>query len=240
MKWEDRYLVTDSQRVRDPIKWRKSAVMSQRWRLVNGVELYDIQADPGQKNDIASAHPKQVEQMRAFYDEWWAELLPTFSQTTEIHLGHADHPKVTMTGHDWIQKSGPPWNQAHIRNGQTKKQIKHNGHWAVKVLSNGEYRIALRRWPEEANHPIIASLPAGENVPGASQAFRARPGNAVLASKATLRINGNDIATKDVNHNDVEVAFIQRLEKGSHQLAPYFTTSQGELGAYYCIVTKMN
>ncbi|MDQ3621617.1 MAG: sulfatase-like hydrolase/transferase, partial [Verrucomicrobiota bacterium] len=32
----DRMLVTDSQRVRDPIKWKQTAVMSAQWRLVNG------------------------------------------------------------------------------------------------------------------------------------------------------------------------------------------------------------
>ena len=30
------------------------------WRLVNGKELYDINVDPGQKNNIASANPKVV------------------------------------------------------------------------------------------------------------------------------------------------------------------------------------
>lgn len=38
--WPERMIITDSQRVVDPIKWRKSAVMSNRWRLVNGTELY--------------------------------------------------------------------------------------------------------------------------------------------------------------------------------------------------------
>ncbi len=38
VEWADRMLITDSQRVRDPIKWRKSAVMSKRWRLINGKE----------------------------------------------------------------------------------------------------------------------------------------------------------------------------------------------------------
>lgn len=46
--WPERFLVTDSQRVFDPIKWRQSAVMSNQWRLVNGTELYDIKDDPGQ------------------------------------------------------------------------------------------------------------------------------------------------------------------------------------------------
>ena len=34
--WPDRALVTDSQRLAYPVKWRKSAVMTGRWRLVNG------------------------------------------------------------------------------------------------------------------------------------------------------------------------------------------------------------
>ena len=72
--WPDRMLVTDSQRVRDPIKWKQSAVMSQGWRLVNGKELYDIDSDPGQEKDVSANHPERVKEMRAFYDAWWAEL----------------------------------------------------------------------------------------------------------------------------------------------------------------------
>ena len=128
--WPDRFVITDSQRVRDPIKWKTSSVMSERFRLINGKELYDIDQDPGQKNDIAADHPEQVQRMRAFYEEWWAELEPTFARTTEIYLGHPEHPVVSLTGHDWIQKSGPPWNQRHIRNGVAPKSGRHQGHWA--------------------------------------------------------------------------------------------------------------
>ena len=77
--WPDRILVTDSQRVKDPIKWRKSAVMTSQWRLINGKELYDIKADPGQEADIATGHPDVVKRLTDFYDAWWAELEPTFA-----------------------------------------------------------------------------------------------------------------------------------------------------------------
>ena len=90
-------LVTDSQRVRDPIKWKQSAVMSQGWRLVNGEELYHIDSDPGQNKDVSVNHPGRVKKMRDFYDAWWAELEPTFARTTELHIGHPDHPLVTLT-----------------------------------------------------------------------------------------------------------------------------------------------
>ena len=73
--WPDRALVTDSQRLAHPVKWRKSAVMTDRWRLVNGRELFDIESDPGQRHDLAAAHPGVVLALRGAYDEWWAEGL---------------------------------------------------------------------------------------------------------------------------------------------------------------------
>ena len=45
-KWNDRTIITDSQRVKDPIKWRNCSTMTQKWRMINGKELFDIQKDP--------------------------------------------------------------------------------------------------------------------------------------------------------------------------------------------------
>ena len=44
--WPKRFVISDSQRVRDPIKWRSSSVMSRKYRLVNRKELYDIAVRP--------------------------------------------------------------------------------------------------------------------------------------------------------------------------------------------------
>ena len=67
-QWNDRILITDSQRLQHPVKWRKSAVMSDKYRLVNGNELYNIFEDPSQQNDIAEQHPEMVKQYREVYD----------------------------------------------------------------------------------------------------------------------------------------------------------------------------
>ncbi|MSU49412.1 MAG: hypothetical protein EXS37_10055 [Opitutus sp.] len=253
----DRMLVTDSQRVRDPIKWKQTAVMSGPWRLINGKELYDIKADPGQQRNLIAEQPARAAKMRAFYDAWWTELQPTFAQTTEIYLGHPANPSVNLTGHDWIQEELPPWNQQHIREAdgfaparpaaEKAKDAKagaaksvHTGHWAVKVVTAGRYEISLRRWPVESNHPITAALPPGANVPGAEAAFRARPGAAIPATTATLRLDGHDVASQPVRSGDTAIAFTTTLTAGSHQLAPVFQTADGhEVGAYYAVVTKI-
>ncbi len=238
--WPERMLVTDSQRVRDPIKWKQSAVMSQGWRLVNGKELYHIDEDPAQEKDMAGKYPDRVAKMRAFYEAWWAELEPTFARTTELHLGHKDHPVVTLTSHDWIQEAYPPWNQAQNRNKQPvhprRLNIKHEGHWAVKVLREGTYEVEVRRWPEESGKKINEELPPGEDVPGADQAFRTRPGLGIGATAATMRLNGKDSESKPVDDDSESVSFEIKLSKGKHQLSPYFTIPQGELGCYYAIV----
>lgn len=281
--WPDRFLVTDSQRVRDPIKWKQTAVMSQDWRLVNGVELFDMRTDPGQRTNVIDKHPEQAARMRAFYDAWWAELEPTFARTTEIHLGHPDHPIVQLTGHDWIQEALPPWSQHHIRvadgfgpakparpndskpgkpakQGKASKQperaaqgtpsqpassatasiSRHQGHWAVKAILGGRYTISVRRWPIEADTPIVASLPAGADVPGADRALRARPGRAIPATRAALRIDDREIATAPVTSTDKAIDFTVELSAGSHRLAPVFVSDDGhEIGAYYATVTKV-
>lgn len=261
VEWEDRFLVTDSQRVRDPIKWRKSAVMSQRWRLINGTELYDIQQDPGQTKDLAGQYPEQVRKMRQFYEDWWAELEPTFAQTTEIYVGHQKAPRVSLTAHDWISNSGVPWNQSHIRRalgysnpaqpknrsrksqskgaGTNRKQV-HDGHWAIKVMKTGTYRISVLRWPQESGQPITASLPPGKNVPGATRAYRATEGIAIKTGQAELRIDEKKIAAKPVEEGNKAVQFEVKLEKGSHRLSPVFLTGNGEVGAYYAIVETVN
>jgi arylsulfatase B len=212
--------------------------MSQGWRLVNQKELYNIDKDPGQTKNIASQHPTQVAKMQAFYDQWWEELEPTFAETTELHIGHEDHPVVSLTSHDWI--GGPtPWNQGHNRSKyplKKGKSTKHEGHWALKVLKEGTYLIEVMRWPAESGKAINEELVPGADVPGASKAFRAQVGQSIEAKSATLRLNGKDLQSKPVKDGVSKIVFEAKLTKGKHQLSPFFTVPEGELGCYYAVI----
>jgi len=233
--WPDRVLVTDSQRVKDPIKWRKSSVMTSQWRLINGKELYDIKSDPGQKTDVASGHPAVVQRLTKFYEDWWADLLPTFSNATAIYLGHPQDNPARLTSHDWITTGSTPWNQSHIRKAQNGKSA--TGFWNVYVHETGDYEVRLRRWPESADLPIDAALPPGDPVPG-SKAFRMTPGKAISPSRATLKI-GELSAEAPVKAGDKEVVFNVRLVQGKTRMAALFIADDGEQhGAYYAYVTK--
>jgi len=79
-EWPDRILFThlgrwEKGRVPEA-KFRQCAVRNARFRLVNNVELYDLQCDPGETQNVIERHPDIVAAMRAAYDKWWSEILP--------------------------------------------------------------------------------------------------------------------------------------------------------------------
>lgn len=149
----DRTLFVHSQRIEHPKKWKTCSVMTSRWRLVNRLELYDLQQDPGQSRNVADKHPQIVEQLRAEYETWWQSLKPKFSHYVRIDVGNESQNPSTLTAHDWHTSGGPvPWNHGHIRRG-----IVANGFWAITVRQPGTYVVTLRRWPAERCGPLEAT-----------------------------------------------------------------------------------
>ena len=149
--WPARTLLVHSQRIEHPEKWRKSAVMTDRWRLINGKELYDIQADPGQKKDLAGQSPAVVAKLRQEYERWWQSISVRFDEYCEIVIGSEHENPSRITCHDW---HGPivPWNQ-----GMIKRAPEANGFWAIDVARAGKYHFTLRQQPAEANFAIDAT-----------------------------------------------------------------------------------
>ena len=78
--WADRFLFTHVGRWEkgkaSESKYRQCAVRTERFRLINNRELYDILNDPGEKVNVIDKFPEEVAKMRAAYDQWWEEILP--------------------------------------------------------------------------------------------------------------------------------------------------------------------
>jgi arylsulfatase A-like enzyme len=228
--WPDRTLIMDHQRLEEPVKWRKSATMTDRWRLISGRELYDIQLDPEQRNDLAEKFPDVVAKLRAEYEKWWTSVSERFDEYCEIVIGSKKEP-VLLTCHDW---HGPiiPWNQIEIRRG-----MKGNGFWAVRIARAGEYEFELRRWPAEADAPIAGSVPAGGHIPG-GKPFPA--GTVLEITKARLKIANVDI-TKTLQAGAKAVKFRAKLKAGSTRIQSWFIDNKGKSrGAYYVYVKRLD
>lgn len=245
--WPDRALVTDSQRLAYPVKWRKSAVMTDQWRLVNGRELYAIKEDPGQKADVSESHPDVVSELRLVYGSWWDKVSRQFEDDIPIAIGGSEAKSTRLNTHDWRNEDCLcAWNQSQIRQG-----LICNGHWEVDVVEAGAYRFTLRRWPEEEGAAIAAGLEGGEIPPlgqlsigpvkeGARASLKERidwgGGVALPVTQARIAIAGEE-ASCEVDPDAEGVNFLFNLPAGPAHLQTWFGTEEGEeLGAYYVYV----
>lgn len=235
-KGDDRMLITDSQRIQNPEKYKQSAVMQNKWRLVNGKELYNIEADKGQKNNLAEKHPQRVEDMRAFYEKWWKQVSVDFDKEVYIKVGLDEANPVTLTAHDVHAPNGSqPWNQVAVRVGQ-----KGFGYWSIDVKENADYIVSLRRYPIEANLEISTTVPAitTKELPGLEKDIPA--GTSLNYVKASVKI-GNEInETINISETDKSADFKVHLNPGETQMRASFFDDKGEENvAYYVYVEKV-
>ena len=214
--WPNRTVITDSQRIEHPQKWRKSAVMTDRWRLINGKELYDMKTDAGQKHHVANEYPEVVRKLRKDYERW-ADTSERFDEFCETIIGSDNQNPSKLTSHDWHVHG--PWNQEQIRQGREL-----NSFWAVEVARGGTYEISLRRWPEEVDAPITAAVEGGE---------------AIAAKTARLKIGDVD-ETKPIPEGASIVTFRVKLRAGKTRLQSWLIDESGESrGAYYVYVKRL-
>jgi len=150
--WPDRTLIVHNQRVVDPIKGRNTSVMTDRWRLVDDRELFDIHNDPAQQHNLIADHPELVASLRAEFESWWQSISTEFHITTPLHIGSEEEPSVQLSSHDWMADGSIPWNQPHVTS-----RMEANGPWHVRVARAGRYAFVLRERPESAAFPLTAS-----------------------------------------------------------------------------------
>jgi arylsulfatase B len=202
-----------------PEKWT-NAVMTRRWRLIAGHELYDILADPGQQHDVSARYAEVVQRLRASFEEWWAEIAPGLDEYCPVGLGSDEENPVRLDAFDLM--GDVAWNQTHIR-----EAMRASGAWAIEVLRRGRYELSLRRWPQEADAPIAAALADGTGV-------------AVDVSRARVQI-GDFERTQAIPAGAREVTFLADLVPGRRELrASFLDDRDQEQAAYYVYVRRLD
>jgi len=156
LRGPDRTLFVHNQRVDFPVKGKEFQVLTDRWRLIRpprqasevvtasgvppdpqeGLELYDIRADPGQRRDVAAGHPAVVAELRRRYEVWWESISEKFDDYSDIVIGSDHENPAVLYGHDAHRKD--------------VRQV-----WVVEVERPGEYRFRSFRWPPESGKRIL-------------------------------------------------------------------------------------
>ena len=181
----ERIVVADKQRVNRPVKWKNTAVMQAKWRLVNQSELYNIDSDPDQKNNIFDTNSGKVKELSEAYESWWNKNEEAFQQNNYIPIGVKEEKIALLTAHDWISSVHPPWHQSHVRNAKTI-----TGHWLVDVKQEGEYGIRLFRYPPSVNVSIEDDVPMGDDIEGGKPFVI---GKGVQVVKAKMSIQDHEV-----------------------------------------------
>lgn len=212
MEWSDRTLVVHSQRIRFPERWRKSSVMTEQYRLVNGTQLFDVRQDPGQLEDIADANPEVVAALRAEYDSWWNRIDDRFEQHVHLDIGSDAENPARITAHDWLPPDDSiqvPWNQRHIARAPDVTGI-----WNINVTRAGTYEFDLLQRDKPADF-------------------------AIEATKAGLRV-GDVEASADVPAGASTVRFTLDLPAGRTTMETSFVDADGSTrGAFFVYAKRL-
>lgn len=226
---ERMFVVQYGQRKR-PVQY-DAAVIWKQWRLQNGKELYDIEADRAQTKDVAAQFPEVAARMKAFYERWWDNLDPALNSPIPMRIGTDVENPVLLTSIDWWEVDADNINFVSQAVGGPR-----GGAWTVQVEKDGNYRIELRRWPFHTNMPIGSA--------GPRKTITGRPLNhkykLIPAREAVLSANGVE-QRFPLTQDSIGASFEVQLIRGKSVLQGWFRDAEGVdlCGAFYARITKL-
>jgi arylsulfatase A-like enzyme len=212
-------------------RWN-TLVMSSRWRLVRGEELYDIENDPGQEVNVAADYPVVVGNLRKAHDAWFDEIKTSLAPYCRIVLG-SDHENPTRL--DAFDVLGDlPYVQSLVAAGKPC-----SGRWAVTFAQAGRYRFTLRRWPTELGLPLGNDL-SPEMFDRLIVHWEETRSRIIRPVSASLTMFDRE-HVQAVHPADCEATFELDLHSGGDtELQAFFNCADDEqIGAYYLYVERL-
>ncbi|MBM3762017.1 MAG: hypothetical protein FJW36_17440 [Acidobacteria bacterium] len=95
--WPNRNLFTHADQQPDPRNPYPGCIRDQRYKMVNGKELYDLIADPAESTNIAAQQPDRLARMIKDYETWFASTLEGFSPgAPSVEVGHREENPATI------------------------------------------------------------------------------------------------------------------------------------------------
>jgi arylsulfatase A-like enzyme len=232
-EWKDRLIINHVQNIVDrQIKDKNTVVYTEKWRLINKKELYDIKADPGQKNNVFEHNPDVVDNLSHKYDSYWEELKVADNPYPRAIIGSEHQDVIGLNSYNWIKGASAP-HSYHQRNVLTA--VKGVGFWPVEIAQSGTYQFDVRRWPKELDYAMSGALPADtiSDITVLGKPVLVGEGKAIEVVKVRLQV-GDKKLEKEIVESDVSSVFDIKLPAGETRIEAWLVDAEGnEQNAYY-------
>ena len=162
--WPDRTLFFQCHRGLSPQPYQNAAAVTDQFKLVMSagsfndenfqlppeppLELYDIQADPGEQQDLSGRQAGVTADLRKRYDAWFSDVRSTrdFAPGV-IHLGSdEERPTVLCRYQDQTYKDGQPTG------------------WAVEIERGGKYELMVYRGGDRDSSAAVMHVRVDDSV----------------------------------------------------------------------------
>ncbi len=161
-EWHDRMLFSLRLQRGD----RRVSVRNQRFRLDSDGQLFDIQADPGQTEDVAEKFPEDSEALRTAAEAWAEEIGPSVGPDDRpFPVGHSEVtllPARDGVPHGGVERSARAPNCSYFTNWTSPDD---SITWDIEVAAEGDYEISVHYAAAEEGSTIEATF-EGASVQG--------------------------------------------------------------------------
>lgn len=169
----DRTLFAQWHRGDAPVSGRAAAAITARYKVVQPVwpdqgppqwELYDLETDPGETTNLAAAKPEVLEELKAKYEGWFADVSKSGQsyKPVRIQVGLDAEPETELTRQDW---RGP----------RASNQQDPLGAWEIQLMKAGPYDVTARYSPAPSVRSLtlrLGTLTWDRTLPAGSDSIR--------------------------------------------------------------------
>ena len=147
--WPKRPIVIQSHRGDVPTRYHQFMVRRGKWKLVHpsgfgrpdfkgspDFELYDLNADPHERNELSEKRPEVVEELRAAYNRWFDDVSTTrpgnYGKPRMI-VGTRHQTRAVLTRQDWHPTNDAGWGA-----------LEATGYWSLSVAEADTFDVRIR------------------------------------------------------------------------------------------------
>ncbi|MBK6282273.1 MAG: arylsulfatase [Draconibacterium sp.] len=132
-----------------PLSRCADAVRNNNFRLVVSLQdtlLFDMIADPAQKQDISENQPEIKKELLSAYLKWENEMVSNYQVQTTIKAGFPEEKSITLPVQDAVLSGKVKFSSVHPNQSHTENWVENGDSitWKLDIQQTGKYKVELR------------------------------------------------------------------------------------------------